>query len=142
MASEFEVGIVSEGPRILHIQGDADVTAALVTAGDVAVRAGFNERGKNAIMTVVAELARNIVKYAQRGRLTFSVVEHAGSRGLEIEAVDQGPGIADVEQAMRDNFSTGKTLGLGLPGARRLMDEFSIASTPGRGTRVVARKWL
>lgn len=131
-----------DGPRILHIQSDADVTAALVTAGDTAVRAGFNERGKNAIMTVVAELARNIVKYAQSGRIVLTPVEHEGSSGLEIEAVDRGPGIADIEQAMRDNFSTGKTLGLGLPGAKRLMDEFSITSTPGRGTRVVARKWL
>jgi serine/threonine-protein kinase RsbT len=129
-------------PTTIYIQAEADVTTALMTAGDVATQAGFGERGKNGIMTVVAELARNVVKYATSGRVSLTVIESHGRHGLEIEVVDRGPGIADLDQAMSDHFSTGKTLGLGLPGARRLMDEFSITSTPGRGTRVVARKWL
>ena len=129
-------------PTTIYLQAESDVTTALMTAADVATNAGFDERGKNGVMTVVAELARNVIKYAKSGRVTLTAIDSGGRRGLEIEVIDRGPGIADVERAMTDHFSTGKTLGLGLPGARRLMDEFSITSTPGRGTRVVARKWL
>jgi serine/threonine-protein kinase RsbT len=126
----------------IYLQGESDVTAALIAAGDAAVRAGFDERGKKGIMTVVAELARNVLKYATRGRVILTPLGGVGGRGIEIEVIDRGPGIADVDKAMTDHFSTGKTLGLGLPGAKRLMDEFSITSTPGHGTRVLARKWL
>jgi serine/threonine-protein kinase RsbT len=129
-------------PTTIYLQTESDVTTALITAGDLAVSAGFDDRGKNGIMTVVAELARNVIKYAKSGRVILTPIDRAGRRGIEIEVVDRGPGIADLDQAMTDHFSTGKTLGLGLPGAKRLMDEFTITSTPGRGTRVVARKWL
>ena len=133
---------MAPAPTTIYLQSESDVTTALMTAADVAASAGFDERGKNGIMTVVAELARNVIKYAKSGRVTLTSIDSAGRRGLEIEVVDRGPGIADMERAMTDHFSTGKTLGLGLPGAKRLMDEFTITSTPGRGTRVVARKWL
>jgi serine/threonine-protein kinase RsbT len=126
----------------VYITGESDVTSALVAAGDFAGRAGFRDRDKQAVVTVVAELSRNVVKYARSGRVILSLIESADRRGIEVLVVDNGPGIADLELAMSDHFSTGKTLGLGLPGARRLMDEFSIDSTPGRGTRVLARKWL
>jgi serine/threonine-protein kinase RsbT len=129
-------------PTTIYLQTESDVTTALIAAGDLAVSAGFDDRGKKGIMTVVAELARNVIKYAKSGRVILTPIDRAGRRGIEIEVVDRGPGITDLDQAMTDHFSTGKTLGLGLPGARRLMDEFSITSTPGRGTRVVARKWL
>ena len=93
------------------------------------------------IATAISELARNIVQYAQHGEIVLSVVE--GSRpGIQIVARDQGPGIADLEQAMRDGYSTGGSLGLGLPGAKRLMDEFTIDSEVGKGTIVSVRKWL
>lgn len=133
---------MAPAPTTIYLQSESDVTTALMTAADVAASAGFDERGKNGIMTVVAELARNVIKYAKSGRVILTSIDSAGRRGLEIEVVDRGPGIADIERAMADHFSTGKTLGLGLPGAKRLMDEFTITSTPGRGTRVVARKWL
>jgi serine/threonine-protein kinase RsbT len=126
----------------VYITGESDVTSALVAAGDFAGRAGFRDRDKQAVVTVVAELSRNVVKYARSGRVVLTLIESADRRGIEVLVVDNGPGIADLELAMSDHFSTGKTLGLGLPGARRLMDEFSIDSTPGRGTRVLARKWL
>jgi serine/threonine-protein kinase RsbT len=126
----------------VYIAGESDVTTALVAAGDFSTRAGFRDRDKQAVVTVVAELSRNVVKYASSGRVVLTLIESAGQSGIEVEVVDNGPGIADLELAMRDHFSTSKTLGLGLPGARRLMDEFSIDSTPGRGTRVLARKWL
>ena len=93
------------------------------------------------IATAISELARNIVQYAQRGEIILSVVE-GSRRGIQIVARDQGPGIPDLELAMRDGYSTGGSLGLGLPGARRLMDEFAIDSEVGKGTTVSMRKWL
>jgi serine/threonine-protein kinase RsbT len=94
------------------------------------------------IGTAVSELARNILKYAHTGEIWLRHVEGPKGRGIEIEALDEGPGIADTEAAMRDHVSTSGTLGLGLPGVARLMDEFSLDSAPGKGTRVKARKWL
>ena len=94
------------------------------------------------IATAVSELARNILKYAVSGEIRLRQVDGPSGRGIEIEAVDRGPGIEDPEAAMRDHFSSGGTLGLGLPGVRRMMDEFSLESTPGEGTRVTAVKWM
>ncbi len=91
-------------------------------------------------MTTVSELARNILKYAGRGTIRLSCYGELGTEGIEIQAEDRGPGIADVEAAMRDHYSTSGTLGLGLPGVRRMMDSFTIDSAPGRGTRVTVRK--
>ena len=93
------------------------------------------------IATAVSELARNILKYASAGEIRLRQVEGPSGRGVEIETVDRGPGIEDVEAAMRDHFSSGGTLGLGLPGVRRMMDELSLESTPGEGTCVTAVKW-
>jgi len=104
--------------------------------------AGFDETPSRMIATAVSELVRNILKYAGSGEIRLRRVNGMGGRGIEIEAVDQGPGIADCEAAMSDHFSSGGTLGLGLPGVKRMMDEFSLESTPGKGTRVTARKWI
>jgi serine/threonine-protein kinase RsbT len=90
---------------------------------------------------VTSELARNILKYAGHGRVQLEVLEQTGRRGVRVVATDRGPGIEDVEQAMADHYSTGGTLGLGLSGARRMMDELTITSDPGKGTRVEATKW-
>jgi serine/threonine-protein kinase RsbT len=103
---------------------------------------GFDETPSRLIATAVSELARNILKYAGTGEIRLRQVEGRSGRGIEIEAVDRGPGIEDLEAAMRDHFSSGGTLGLGLPGVRRMMDEFSLESTPGEGTRVTAVKWM
>ncbi len=104
-------------------------------------QAGFDEPQSQMIATAVSELTRNILKYAGSGTLTVRRTEGAGRDGIEVEAADQGPGIEDTSAAMRDHFSSGGTLGLGLPGVKRMMDEFSLISEPGRGTVVQATKW-
>ena len=128
-------------PRRLNIQKDADASRAALEATQYSLAAGFGETRSRMIATAVSELARNILKYASAGEIRLRQVEGPSGRGVEIEAVDRGPGIEDVEAAMRDHFSSGGTLGLGLPGVRRMMDEFSLESTPGEGTCVTAVKW-
>lgn len=123
------------------INGEWDVVTARQEARAVAVALGFGGTLLTVIATAVSEIARNIVNYAGRGEVEISVVESAGRRGIEIVARDTGPGIPDIALAMQDGFSTGRGLGLGLPGARRLMDDFHIESAPGQGTCITMRKW-
>jgi serine/threonine-protein kinase RsbT len=104
--------------------------------------AGFEEAPSRMIATAVSELVRNILKYAGSGEIRLRRVKKVGGQGIEIEAVDRGPGIENCAMAMQDHYSTSGTLGLGLPAVKRMMDEFSLESTPGEGTRVTARKWL
>lgn len=127
--------------RRLKIQGEIDARQAALEATQFALEAGFDETPSRKIATAVSELARNILKYAHEGEILLQQVEGSRGRGVEIQAVDRGPGIADPEAALRDHFSSGGTLGLGLPGVKRLMDEFTLDSTPGEGTRVTAVKW-
>ncbi len=127
--------------RRLRVRVDTDARRAALEATQYALDAGFGETPSRMIGTAVSELAHNIVKYAQGGEIQLRQVNGRSGRGVEIEAVDQGPGIADIEEAMRDHVSSGGTLGLGLPGVRRMMDEFSLESTLGQGTRVTAVKW-
>ena len=94
------------------------------------------------LTTVSSELAGNVLKYAIRGKLFLKQVRKAGQRGLEISVVDEGPGIADVDQALEDHYSSQGTLGLGLPGVKRMVDEFRLESEEGKGTRVYATVWL
>ena len=124
------------------IRTEMDVSRTVLESTLYSREAGFDETPSRMIATVVSELVRNILKYAGTGEIRLRQVKRTGGRGIEIEAVDRGPGIADCEAAMRDHFSSGGTLGLGLPGVRRMMDEFTLESTPGKGTRVTARKWL
>ena len=105
------------------------------------MKAGFSGSDLTVIATAISEIARNIIVFAQRGEVTLSVVEKADKRGLLVIAEDHGPGIPDITQAMCDGFSTGKSLGLGLPGAKRLMDEFEIQSEVGKGTTITMTKW-
>ncbi len=126
----------------LTIRTEMDASRAVLESTEYSQAAGFCETPSRMIATAVSELARNILKYANRGEIRLRQVEGQGGRGIEIEAVDRGPGIADLDSAMRDHFSSGGTLGLGLPGVERMMDEFSLESTPGKGTRVTARKWI
>jgi serine/threonine-protein kinase RsbT len=128
--------------RRLTIQKDADASRAALEATQYSLAAGFDETRSRMIATAVSELARNILKYANAGEIRLRRIEGPKGRGVEIEAIDRGPGIEDLDAAMRDHFSSGGTLGLGLPGVRRMMDEFSLDSTPGEGTRVTAVKWL
>ena len=90
----------------------------------------------------ISEIARNIVSYAQRGEITFARVDDGVRRGLLVVARDRGPGIPDIDLAMRDGYSTARSLGIGLPGAKRVMDEFDIQSEPDQGTTVTMKKWL
>ena len=128
--------------RRLSIRTEVDATRAALESTLYSRAEGFDETPSRMIATAVSELARNILKYARSGEIRLRPVEGEGGRGIEIEAVDRGPGIADPEAAMRDHFSSGGTLGLGLPGVKRMMDEFSLDSTPGEGTRVTAVKWI
>jgi serine/threonine-protein kinase RsbT len=109
------------------------------------MRLGFTGSDVTLIAAAICEIARNIVDYAQRGEMTFSVIEdqdQSGRRGMLVVARDQGPGIPDVDQALRYGCATRKGLGVGLPGAKWLMDQFQIESEPGSGTTVRMVKWL
>ena len=108
----------------------------------MAAELGFTASEQTVLATAISEITRNIVQYARRGEVEISVIQNHAGTGLAIAARDEGPGIADIEQAMQDGFTTGNSLGLGLPGAKRLVDEFEITSTIGAGTTVVMRKWL
>jgi len=124
------------------IATEMDASRTVLESTLYSQEAGFDETSSRMIATAVSELARNILKYAGIGEIRLRRVNGTGGRGIEIEVIDRGPGIADCEAAMRDHFSSGGTLGLGLPGVKRMMDEFSLESTPGKGTRVTARKWI
>jgi serine/threonine-protein kinase RsbT len=120
---------------------DADIVIARQTVREMATQAGFTATDLTLIATAVSEIARNIVRFASQGEVVVEIVDEP-RRGIQVVARDTGPGIADVEQALTDGFSTYHGLGLGLPGARRLMDEFAVVSEPGRGTTVTMTKWL
>ncbi len=123
------------------IGSDTDIVAVRQNGRDVASQCGFLSTDLAVVATAVSELARNIVRYAARGEIVLRLVDDSGKRGVEVLAADAGPGIPDVALAMREGFSTSGGLGLGLPGVRRIMDEFEIRSVLGRGTTVTARKW-
>lgn len=124
------------------IRTETDASRAVLESTLYSREAGFDETPSRMIATAVSELARNILKYAGSGEIHLRPAKKMGARGIEIEAIDRGPGIDDCETAMQDHFSTSGTLGLGLPAVKRMMDEFSLESTPGEGTRVTARKWI
>ena len=111
-------------------------------AREMALELGLRGSNVALVATAVSELARNIVQYARSGSIEVQTIERNGKRGIEVVARDHGPGIADVGEAMRDGFSTGGGLGLGLPGTRRMMDEFEITSRLGSGTTVITIKWV
>lgn len=123
------------------IHSDADIVAARQKARELAAKLRFTTGDLTLLATAVSEVARNIVSYAKVGEIILSVVEEGGRRGVTVVARDEGPGIANVELALTDGYSTGRSLGMGLPGARRLMDEFAIESQVGRGTTVTMTKW-
>lgn len=122
------------------VHRDADIVVARHAAREAAGRLGFSAPDLTAIATAVSEVTRNIVRFASSGEVVIETLEEPRP-GISIVARDVGPGIQDVDQALQDGYSTYKGLGLGLPGARRLMDEFAVASEPGRGTTVTMTKW-
>jgi serine/threonine-protein kinase RsbT len=122
------------------INSDQDIVLARQQGRTMAADAGFSPVDSTLIATAISELARNIVTYAKTGEISVSAVAQNGRRGIMIVASDDGPGIADAGQALRDGFSTSGSFGLGLPGVRRLMDEFVIVTGPGQGTKVTVTK--
>lgn len=125
----------------MRIDGEDSLPAARRAVEDAGRAIGFSLVDQTKLMTAASELARNIVLYARGGTLTVEQAGAAGRSGVRLVFEDRGPGIPDLEQAMRDGYSTGKGMGLGLPGAKRLAHEFSITSTPGVGTRVMFTLW-
>jgi serine/threonine-protein kinase RsbT len=132
---------VRAGETRVSINSDQDIVIARQRGRALAIEVGFSTGDATLIATSISELARNIVSYARRGEIALKIVRAANREGISIVASDSGPGIRDIRQAMTDGFSTSGSLGLGLPGVRRLMDEFEIASEPGRGTVVTVKKW-
>ena len=129
--------------RSIALEDEHDIVVARNEARRFAATVGFGLVEQTRLATVASELARNVVKYAKRGRMIAQPVESAaGRRGLRLIFEDTGPGIPDIAAAMRDGFSTGRGLGKGLPGSRRLVDEFDIKSTVGSGTIVTVVRWL
>jgi len=123
------------------IRSDLDIVIARTMARDVANALGFGAIDQARIATAVSELARNIFLYAGTGNVTVREVEKNGRKGIEILCEDQGPGIANIDLVMQDGYSTSRGMGMGLPGAKRLMDEFSIRSQENIGTTITCRKW-
>jgi len=125
----------------IAVAKDADIVAARQSGRALACDLGFSPGNATLIATAISELARNILLYAGAGEILLAPLDGSGRRGVQVVARDSGPGIADLERALLDGFSTSQRLGLGLPGVRRLMDEFDIDTRPGQGTTVTVKKW-
>ena len=125
---------------LFSVKDAADVILGIQRVRESGLLAGAPEMEQSLVATIMSELATNIVKYAQRGVVWVQRVEHGPSVDIEVWAEDQGPGIPDIDRARSDHFSTGNTLGLGLPGVQRMADEFTIQSVVGHGTQVHARR--
>jgi len=132
---------VSAGEIRVAINSDQDIVIARQKGRAMAAELGFSSGDATLIATAISELARNIVSYARKGSITLKSIQGSSRVGILVLAEDDGPGILDIRQALRDGFSTSGSLGLGLPGVRRLMDDFEITSQPGQGTTVVVKKW-
>jgi|SRR5262245_10080777 serine/threonine-protein kinase RsbT len=142
MASERQPRAESAGEIVVRIASAADIVSARQRGRELAAGLGFSRSDQTVIATAISELARNILEYATLGEIELAEARRGSRVGIMILAHDSGPGIMDVGQALQDGYSTGRGLGIGLPGVRRLMDEFDIASEVGKGTRVTVRKWL
>lgn len=125
----------------VRIETEADIAMARRAVRDLASKIGFGITETARIVTAVSELGRNVHKYAGTGVMQWHALHNGENTGLELRFEDHGPGIADVNEALREGYSTGGGLGMGLPGAKRLMDQLEIQSTVGKGTTVTVRKW-
>ncbi len=125
----------------VQIDDESDILKARQTARAAAADLGFDLTSQTLIATAISELARNILKYAHSGEILLRLAARNGAQGITIIAADKGPEIKDTTLAMTDGFSTGQGLGLGLPGTKRLMDDFDLVSEVGQGTTVTATRW-
>ena len=123
------------------IRTPQDVVLVRQKARTLAAGQGLSLVDQTKVVTAASELARNTLEHGKGGEVLLETMENGTRRGIRLTFEDQGPGIPDIHAALRDGFTTGTGMGLGLPGARRLMNEFSIESTPGQGTRVVVARW-
>ncbi|PYN36100.1 MAG: ATP-binding protein [Candidatus Rokuibacteriota bacterium] len=126
---------------LLPVANETDALSARDRGRELAVSVGLSPTDSAGVAAAVSELVRNLIAYATRGEVILRTIEIERARGVEVIVIDEGPGIADIERALQERFSTSGGLGLGLPGVRRLMDELHIASRLGGGTTVAVRKW-
>jgi len=133
------MNVLKSGSQAVRIE--QDVVMARQTARKLAVEAGLRLVDQTKLVTAASELARNTVVYGRGGDMDWEIVEDERRKGLRLTFRDQGPGIADMKLAMTDGWTSGSGLGLGLTGAKRLVDDFSVESAPGEGTRVMICKW-
>ena len=127
---------------LVTIMSDADIVTARQKGRALAKELGFEGGDITLVAAAISEVARNIVEYAKSGEIVFQSVTNGSKRGLCVTARDQGPGIPNINQAMQYGYSTRRGLGVGLPGAKLLMDEFEIVSEVGVGTTITMKKWL
>jgi len=126
----------------VSIRSESDIVQARKLVRSVAAEAGLGVTDVTRVVTAASELTRNIFHYAGEGTMTWRTLNTGARSGIELVFEDRGPGISNIDQAMERGYSTRGGLGLGLPGAKRLMDEMEIKSAPGQGTKIVVRKWL
>lgn len=134
-------GVAVDAEIRIPIETDADIVTARQEGRHLASQLDLTPSDLTVLASAISEVARNIVEYASRGEVLIRLIEKGGRRGVLVVAEDVGPGIADKDMAMQDGYSTSGSLGLGLPGARRLMDEFDLTTEIGKGTKVTMRKW-
>lgn len=123
------------------VHTDHDIVVARQRGRELAQEVGMSATDATLLATAISEVARNIISYASPGKVTITVVDEHGRRGIRVVASDTGLGIEDIQRALGEGYSTGAGMGLGLPGARRLVDDFQIHSTPGEGTTITMTKW-
>jgi serine/threonine-protein kinase RsbT len=127
---------------LVPIEHEGDIVTARQKGRELAAASGLSTTEQTLIATAISEIARNIVVYAHHGQVVLTTVEQNGRRGIVVVARDEGPGIENPELAMRDGYSSSNSLGMGLPGARRLMDEFELSTMVGKGTTITMKKWV
>ena len=133
---------VAAESMVIAVVVSEDIVTARQAGRELAAELGFSLTDRTMISTAISEIARNITSYAGSGEIRLLVGDREGRRALVVQAQDQGPGIRDIARALDDGYSTGRGLGLGLPGAQRLMDRLIVESAPSRGTLVEMWKWV
>lgn len=128
-------------PKTLPLRGESDIVQARREVRDLTIKIGFSLIEQTKFVTATSEIARNTLVHGRGGEMTIEEISREGRRGIRLVFTDQGPGIPDIETAMRDGFTTGNGMGLGLAGTRRLVQEFGIRSEPGKGTAVTIARW-
>lgn len=133
--------VIVDKTENLSIRSSEDVVRVRQAVRAQAIALGFSLVNQTKIITAASEIARNCIDYGGGGALTLDALTASGRKGLRLQFTDQGPGIADINKALEDGFTTGGGMGLGLSGAKRLADEFDIQSAPGKGTTVTLIRW-